>query len=60
MRTCMASSSWSMSDEGKIEKGSVAGGSQNPPPRIVLAPDPTLVLGPIPAADAAWPSIEEG
>ena len=56
----MSSSSWSVSDEGKTEKGSVAGGSRNPPPKIVLAPDPTLALGPIPAADAAWPSIEEG
>ena len=56
----MSSSSWSMSDEGKIEKGSVTGGGRNPPPRIVLVPDPTLELGPIPATDAAWPSIEEG
>ena len=56
----MSSSSWSMSNEGKTEKGSVAGGSQNPPPRIVLVPDPTLAPGPIPAADAAWPSIDEG
>ena len=60
MRSCTSSSSWSMSDEGKMEMGLVAGGSWNPPHRAVLVPDPTLAPVPISTPGVAWPSIEEG